>query len=311
MNHPILSIVIPVYNEEQNIGLIYQRLIAATSTITDNIEIIWVDDGSTDNSLELVKSLKKTDGRNKFISFSRNFGHQVALIAGINACKGDAAVTIDGDLQDPPELIAEMYAKYKEGYKVVYAQRRSRAGENPFRNFAIKLFYRLLKKTTRVNIPLDTGDFRLMDRKIVDVLKQMPERNKFIRGQIAWAGFKQTPVYYDRDRRHGGKSNYPLMKLVRLAIDGFTSFSNFPLKLATILGFVVSGIAFILILYALYSKFQDGSIITGWTSLMISTMFIGGVQLICLGIIGEYISRMNTDVRKRPLYVIEEEELIN
>ncbi|HEX6334339.1 MAG TPA: glycosyltransferase family 2 protein [Flavisolibacter sp.] len=302
-----LSIVVPIYNESLNLQVLHDRLVQAVSGITHDYEMVWVNDSSTDSSLEIIRAFAAADTRHRYISFSRNFGHQVAIMAGLNKCTGLAAVVIDGDLQDPPELIPALWKKYLEGYKVVYAQRRTRAGENVFRNAVIKLFYRLLHRTARINIPVDTGDFRLIDRKVIDVLRQMPEQHKFLRGQIAWLGFRQAAVLYDRDSRYAGKSNYGLGKLIRLALDGFTAFSNYPLRVATVSGFIVSFIAFLIILYALYSKFVLGGVISGWTSLIISTMFIGGVQLICIGIIGEYISRINSDVRRRPLYVVEEE----
>ena len=303
---PILTIVVPIYNEEANLPLLHDRLHAAAQKITEDYELIFVNDGSRDRSLELLRAFARKDPRNHYLSFSRNFGHQVAVMAGISHSRGAATVTIDGDLQDPPELIPELWRKYQEGCKVVYAQRRKRAGEHPLRNLAIRIFYRLLRKLTRINIPVDTGDFRLMDRCVVDTLKEMGEQHKFLRGQVAWVGFRQEPVFYDRDPRFGGKSNYGVGKLVRLALDGVTAFSNLPLRLASLLGFVVSAVSFLLILYALYSKFVQRNLITGWASLMVSTMFIGGVQLLSLGIIGEYISRINSDVRKRPLYVLEE-----
>jgi polyisoprenyl-phosphate glycosyltransferase len=301
-----VSIIVPIYNEEGNLSLLHTRLKEAAELITEHYEILYINDGSRDSSLQMLRELSAKDKRNKYLSFSRNFGHQVAVMAGINHCKGSVAVTIDGDLQDPPELIPELWKKYREGFKVVYAQRRSRAGENPLRNWAIKIFYRILKNTTRINIPVDTGDFRLMDRQVIEALKQMPEQNKFLRGQVAWVGFKQAPVLYDRVGRHAGKSNYGFFKLLRLAWDGFTAFSNYPLRVATVAGFIVSFIAFLIILYALYSKFVMSYVISGWTSLIISTMFIGGVQLLTIGIIGEYVSRINNDVRRRPLYIIEE-----
>jgi dolichol-phosphate mannosyltransferase len=301
-----LSIIVPVFNEEGNLLLLESRLREAVETVTKDYEILFVNDGSSDNSLQILRELSARDKRNKYISFSRNFGHQVAVMAGINHCTGKAAITIDADLQDPPELIPELWEKYREGNKVVYAQRRSRKGENPLRNWTIKIFYRLLKNTTRINIPVDTGDYRLMDRQVIEALKQMPEQNKFLRGQVAWLGFRQASVLYDRVGRHAGKSNYGFFKLLRLAWDGFTGFSTYPLRVATVAGFTVSFIAFLVILYALYAKFVMSYVISGWTSLIISTMFIGGVQLITIGIIGEYVSRINNDVRKRPLYIVEE-----
>jgi dolichol-phosphate mannosyltransferase len=230
-------------------------------------------------------------------------------MSGIEHATGDAVVIMDGDLQDPPELIPELCKKYREGFKVVYAQRRSREGETLAKKWTAKIFYRLLKKTTNIKIPLDTGDFRLIDRKVVEYLKQMPERHKFLRGQIAWIGFKQTAVFYDREIRLAGKTNFSFSKMFQFALDGITAFSNYPLRMATVMGFAVSAVSFLVILYALYSKFVLDRTITGWTSLIISVLFIGGVQLIAIGIIGEYISRINSDVRKRPLYVIEEENI--
>ncbi|TCJ19184.1 glycosyltransferase [Flaviaesturariibacter flavus] len=304
---PVLSIVVPIYNEEANLPLLHDRLHAAARQITEDYEVIFVNDGSRDGSLDILRGMAQQDARNFYLSFTRNFGHQVAVMAGINQSRGGATVTIDGDLQDPPELIPQLWEQYRQGCKVVYAQRKKRPGEKRLRNLAIKIFYRILKRTTRINIPVDTGDFRLMDRAVVDALKQMPEQHKFLRGQIAWVGYRQAPVYYDRDARYAGKSNYGIGKLIRLALDGFTAFSNVPLRVATVSGFIVSGISFGLILYAIFAKLIQKNLISGWTSLMVSTMFIGGVQLISIGIIGEYISRINSDVRRRPLYIVEEQ----
>lgn len=306
---PALSIVIPLHNEEGNLPHLHQRLIPAVTSVTQDYEIIYVNDGSKDATLEMVKALAAQDERVCYISFSRNFGHQMAIMSGIEHASGNAVVIMDGDLQDPPELIPELWKKYSEGFKVVYAQRRSREGETLAKKWTAKAFYRLLKKTTNIKIPLDTGDFRLIDRKVVDYLKQMPERHKFLRGQIAWIGFKQTAVFYDRESRLAGKTNFSFSKMFQFALDGITAFSNYPLRMATVMGFVVSAVSFLVILYALYSKFVLNRTITGWTSLIISVLFIGGVQLIAIGIIGEYISRINSDVRKRPLYVIEEDNI--
>jgi polyisoprenyl-phosphate glycosyltransferase len=304
---PELSIIIPVYNEARIFPLLQQRLAKAVESITTDYEVIWVNDCSTDETLFLIRQLASVDKRHRYISLSRNFGHQRAISAGIDYCKGKAAVIMDGDLQDPPELIPELWKKYKEGFKVVYAQRRSRKGESLFKKWTAQLFYRILKNTARIQIPLDTGDFRLIDRVIITHLRQMPEQHKFIRGQIAWIGFKQTSVLYDREERKAGSTNFSTFKMLRFAMDGITAFSNYPLRVVTLTGFGVSLISFLIILYALYSKFILGHVFTGWTSLIISTMFIGGVQLIAIGIIGQYISRINSDVRKRPLYIVEEE----
>jgi len=301
-----LSIVIPVYNEQEIILLLFERLKKAVETITANYELVFVNDGSKDATLFKLIELSKIDNRVKFISFSRNFGHQIAVTAGLEHSSGKAVVIIDADLQDPPELIPEMYKKYREGYEVVYAKRIKRKGETFFKRFTAKLFYRILKRITSVEIPTDVGDFRLIDRRIVDYLKMMPEQNKFLRGQIAWLGFRQTFVEFERDSRTTGKTGYPLGKMIKFALDGITGFSNAPLKLVTNLGLLFSFVAFIVILYALYSHFFLHQTITGWTSLIISSMFIGGIQLLSVGIIGEYISRINTNVQNRPLYIVDQ-----
>ncbi len=300
-----LSVIIPVFNEQEIIHQLYSRLNAAVEPITPNYEFIFVNDGSKDATLFRLIELTEKDKRVKFINFSRNFGHQIAVTAGLDYCKGNAVVIIDGDLQDPPELIPELYRKYKEGNEVVYAKRIKRKGESIFKLITAKLFYRLLKRITSVDIPMDVGDFRLIDRKIVDYLKLMPEQNKFLRGQIAWLGFRQTFVEFERDSRTTGKTGYPLSKMIKFALDGITGFSNAPLRLVTNLGLFISLIAFFVILYALYSHYFLHETITGWTSLIISSMFIGGIQLLSVGIIGEYISRINTNVRNRPLYIVE------
>lgn len=301
-----LSIVVPVYNEEKSIRLMYDRLLASVTVISHNFEIIFVNDGSRDNSfLELLK-LSKEDTRIKYINFSRNFGHQIAVTAGLDLSKGDAVVIIDGDLQDPPEVIPEMYAKHKEGFEVVYGQRLKRKGESFFKKITAKYFYRILKKITSVNIPIDTGDFRLIDRKIVNDLKNMPEQNKFLRGQIAWLGYRQTSVFFERDERKFGETGYPFSKMLKFALDGITGFSDVPLQFVTKTGIFISFISFLIILYAVFSHFVLERTITGWTSLIISSMFIGGVQLISIGIIGEYISRINKNVQNRPLYIIDQ-----
>lgn len=299
-----LSIIIPIYNEEGNIETLFNRLAAAvTQLLLNEVEYIFVNDGSKDRSMAMIKSLAERNSKVKYINLSRNFGHQIAVSAGLDHCKGEAVVIIDADLQDPPELISQLYNKLREGNEVVYAKRRSRQGEGFLKKFTARLFYRILRSLTSIHIPVDTGDFRIIDKKIVEALKQMPEQQKFLRGQISWIGFNQTFVEYDREERHAGKTGYTYKKMVRLALDGITSFSNFPLKFATIAGFVVSGISFFMILYALYSRFITRDYQPGWASLMLAVLFIGGIQLIGIGIIGEYISRMSTNIRNRPLYI--------
>lgn len=302
-----LSVIIPIYNEELNIPTLVTRLRPVVEKTDMNYELVFVNDGSRDTSIQLIKAMAQADNRVRYIDFSRNFGHQIAVTAGIDLCKGNIIAIIDADLQDPPELIEEMIGLIKQGNEVVYAKRRSRKDKSIVKKTAYKTFYRLLARISNVDVPLDTGDFRVMTRKVAEVLKNMPEQHKFLRGQIAWLGFKQTFVEYDRDVRAAGEPGYTYKKLFQLAFDGITGFSNAPLRLATIMGFVVSGISMLLIIYALGSYFIfKNNLPPGWTSLMIAISFIGGVQLICLGIIGEYISKLQTDIRKRPLYIINE-----
>lgn len=306
MDKQQLSIIIPIYNEESNIPSLYNRLKAVAGKFNFKYELIFVNDGSKDNSIYLIRQLAAQDTAVRYIDLSRNFGHQVAVSAGLDLSKGEAVVIIDADLQDPPELIEQLYAKMQEGFDVVYAKRRSRKDSSLLKKTAYKTFYRLLARISQIDIPLDTGDFRIMSRKVVKVLINMPERHKFLRGQIAWIGFRQTFVEYDRDARASGEPGYSYRKLFRLAFDGITSFSNAPLRLATIMGFIVFFISLVLIGYALYSYYFKLDTPPGWASIMISVLFIGGVQLLSIGIIGEYISRMQSDVRKRPLYIIHE-----
>jgi polyisoprenyl-phosphate glycosyltransferase len=301
-----LSVIIPVYNEEKNVNLLYDRLHSVVLSLGENYEFIFINDGSKDKTLLHVKELASRDSSVKFIDFSRNFGHQVAVTAGLNLCQGKRVVIIDADLQDPPELILDMNRKMDEGYNVVFAKRAKREGESFFKLITAKIFYRLMASVTTIDIPLDTGDFRMMDRKVVDTLNQMPEHHKFIRGMVSWIGFNQTYVEYDRDKRYAGETGYTFRKMLRFAVDGITAFSNVPLKLAMYAGFVFSGISFLLILYTLYSKFFSTTYVQGWASIMISILFIGGVQLICLGLIGEYLIRMDANIRQRPLYIINE-----
>jgi polyisoprenyl-phosphate glycosyltransferase len=305
-----LSVIIPIYNEEGNIQRLLDRLQGVVAGMNlSSVEYIFINDGSRDRSMDIIKELAGRDKTVRFINLSRNFGHQIAVSAGLDKSAGDAIVIIDADLQDPPEIIPELYAKLRSGFEVVYAKRRSRQGEGMMKKITAKMFYRILSKMTSISIPVDTGDFRVVDRKIVEVLKQMPEQQKFLRGQISWIGFNQTFVEYDRDERYAGKTGYTYKKMIRLALDGITSFSNFPLKIVTIAGFAVSGISFFMILYALYSRFISKDYEPGWTSLMLTVLFIGGIQLIGIGIIGEYISRMSANLRNRPLYVIRETNL--
>ena len=302
----VYSIVIPVLNEEKVLNELYQRLTKVMTDIGESYEIIFINDGSTDNSLKIMKQLQTHDKRIKIIDFSRNFGHQIAITAGIDFTSGDAVITIDADLQDPPEVIPNLIKKWKEGYEVIYGIREKRKGENFFKKISTLIFYRLINKMTMINMPPDSGDFRLIDKKVVNNLKNIRENNRYVRGLTYWIGFKQIGVPYERDKRFAGKSKYPIKKLFKLAYDAIFSFSNFPLKIATYFGFIVSFLSFLYLIYALIIKLFTNSVIHGWTSLMISILFLGGVQLICLGIIGEYIARINDEVKKRPLYIIKE-----
>ena len=304
-----ISAIIPSYNEQDNVGLMYERMTKTLSKISPDYEIIYINDCSKDQTLLRIKELAAKDTHVKYLSFSRNFGHQIAVSAGLDYCSGKAVVIIDGDLQDPPELIEQMYEKYKEGYKVVYARRTSREGETWFKKATAKIFYRLLASMTSIDIPVDVGDFRLIDQVIVKHLRNMPEKSKYIRGQISWIGYKQTFVNYHRDARIYGKTNYPLRKMLRFALDGITAFSDKPLKIASGLGIVAAIVSLLALVYALVAHFCFNSTITGWTSLILSVLFFGGVQLITIGIIGEYIARINNDVRNRPLYILEENNM--
>lgn len=299
-----LSVIIPIYNEEGNIPALFERLNTVVSKMDVDPEFLFVNDGSRDNSIALIKALAAKNTFVKYIDFSRNFGHQVAVSAGLDKASGDAIVIIDADLQDPPELIIEMFNKMQNGFDVVYAKRRARKGESFLKKFTAGMFYRILSSITSVSIPVDTGDFRIMSKQVADIVKSMPEKEKFLRGQISWVGFEQTFVEYDRDERQSGETGYTYSKMIRFALDGITSFSNFPLKFATGAGFAVSGFSFLMILYALYSRYILKVYEPGWTSLMLAITFIGGIQLISIGIIGEYISRMSANIRNRPLYVI-------
>ncbi len=307
-----LSVVIPIFNEEANIGELHRRLTAllAPMSLPGGYELIFVNDGSRDASLpQLLRLAERDPAHVRYLSFSRNFGHQVAVTAGLDRAEGQAVVIIDADLQDPPELIPALYAKLREGYEVVYAKRRSRQGESAAKKLTAKLFYRILRAMTNVEIPVDTGDFRIISRKVVLALRQMPEQNKFLRGQISWIGYRQTYLEYDRAERAGGVTGYTYAKMLRLALDGITAFSDVPLKAATVSGFVVSGIAGLLILYTLYERFITRQYQPGWASLMVSILFLGGVQLIAIGIIGEYLARLGANVRQRPLYIVSEANL--
>ncbi|MGD9253051.1 MAG: glycosyltransferase family 2 protein [Holophagae bacterium] len=302
---PELSVVVPAYNEENNVGPIHERLVAALGEVVDGLEILFVDDGSADATWDKVQALAARDGRVRGLRFARNFGHQAALTAGVDAARGRAVVIIDGDLQDPPEVIPEMVERWREGYEVVYGQRQAREGETWFKLTTAAAFYRILRGITNVEIPVDTGDFRLMGPRAVTAFRALPERNRFIRGLVSWIGFSQTAVKYDRQARQLGTTKFPVRKMLRFALDGITSFSYFPLRLATWAGFAVSLFAFLYILVVLVLK-AVGISWLGYTSLMASILFLGGVQLLMIGIMGEYLGRIFDEVKRRPLYLVGE-----
>lgn len=304
MIKPKYSFVIPIYNEENIIGELQSRIRRIADQLDGELEIIWVDDGSDDNSHALMLGVASQDPRFKVIHFARNFGHQIAITAGMDFASGDAVVILDGDLQDPPEVVFEMIQRWKEGYEVVYAVRKCREGETWFKKTTAALFYRILKSLTDVDIPVDVGDFRLVDRKALDAFKALRENNRFVRGMFSWIGFKQIGVYYSRAERFSGETKYPLRKMLRLAKNGIMSFSNAPLKLALNLGFFVSGISFLFGLIALITKISGHYTVSGWTSMTVIISFLGGVQLMVLGVLGEYIGRIHDEVKNRPLYIV-------
>ena len=298
------SIVAPIYNELENIPELYRRVSEVMDSTGEPWELVLVDDGSTDGSTEAIRDLAKEDECVRPVIFARNFGHQIAITAGWDYARGDAVVIIDADLQDPPELILEMAKKWKEGYEVVYAVRAEREGESWFKLWTASLFYRLIYRITDVKIPLDTGDFRLMDRKVVDVLRQMRERHRFPRGMSAWVGFKQIGVEYKRAARKAGETKYPFRKMFRLALNAITSFSYFPLQVATFFGFASAGIAIIAIPVVVALRLAGSHFFEGQTTTLISVLFLGGVQLISLGILGEYVGRLYDEAKDRPLYIV-------
>lgn len=305
----LISIVLPCYNEAKLLPETNRRLVALTEKLAkERFEFIYVDDGSHDETAALLHEMSLADERVKALRLSRNFGHQVATTAGLEHASGDAVVIMDADLQDPPEVIAQMYARWLEGYHVAYGEREERVGETRFKLWSAKAFYRLVNRMSPVPIPNDTGDFRLMDRAVVEALLRMPERDRFLRGMVSWVGFRQVAVPYRREARLAGESKFPLLKMVRFAADAILSFSFTPLRLAVWTGFFVLGIAFLGILYAVALRFlaDPSHWVRGWASIFVAVLFMGGVQLISLGIIGEYVGRIYGEVKQRPLYFVRE-----
>lgn len=300
------SIVAPIYNEIDNLAELHRRVKQVMDGSRERWEFILVDDGSTDGSTGKIRELAKKDKTVRPVIFARNFGHQIAITAGWDYARGDAVVIIDADLQDPPEVILELAKKWKEGYEVVYAVRGDREGESWFKKFSAAAFYRLIYSITDVKIPVDTGDFRLMDRKVVNVLKQMKERHRFPRGMSAWVGFKQVGVTYNRAARHAGVTKYPFKKMLRLAVNAITGFSYFPLQVATFFGFVSAGISILAIPVVAALRLAGSHFFEGQTTTLVSVLFLGGVQLISLGVLGEYIGRLYDEAKGRPLYIVRE-----
>ena len=303
-----LSIILPCYNEEDVLSKTWERLLSLEEKIKEyELEFVFVDDGSTDGTYDILINLRPRFSRVKIISFSRNFGHQIAVSAGIDKCNGDLAVIMDSDLQDPPEIIIDMLRLYEDGYHVVYGQRVSRRGETNFKRLSAHLFYRLLNKISEVHIPVDTGDFRLISYEVIEAFRKMPEYSRFVRGMISWIGYRQIALRYERDERAAGITKYPLKKMILFALNGVLSFSTAPLKAVTRLGTILISVSFIGVLYALYMRIFTQSWVEGWTALIISILLLGGLQILTLGLIGEYISRIFNQSQGRPLYIINEE----
>ena len=298
------SIVAPIFNEKENLSELHRRVSEVMDSLGEPWELILVDDGSTDSSADMIRELAKKDKQVRPVIFARNFGHQIAITAGWDYARGDAVVIIDADLQDPPELIVEMAKKWREGYEVVYAVRTEREGESWFKLWTASLFYRIIYRITEVKIPLDTGDFRVVDRKVVNVLKQMREKHRFPRGMSSWVGFKQIGIEYKRAARVAGETKYPFRKMFRLAINAVTGFSYFPLQVATFFGFVSAGIAILAMPVVIYLRASGSQAFFGQATTLLAVLFLGGVQLICLGILGEYIGRLYDEAKDRPLYIV-------
>jgi len=300
------TVAVPVFNEVESLPELYQRVREVMETLGEDWELILVDDGSTDGSTDIIQDLAKKDSHVRPVIFARNFGHQIALTAGLDYSRGEAVIVMDADLQDPPEVFPELIGKWREGYEVIYAVRKHRQGETFFKKLTASLFYRLINRITDVNLPLDAGDFRLLDRKVVDTLNRMREKHRFPRGMTVWVGFRQVGVPYERAVRFAGETKYPFSKMFRLAINAITSFSYFPLQLATYFGFICAGVSALAILIVIALRLAGNQAFFGQASTLIAVLFLGGVQLISLGIIGEYLGRLYDEARGRPLYIVRE-----
>jgi dolichol-phosphate mannosyltransferase len=306
MEKPVFSIVAPIYNEIETISELYRRMVDVLSSTGEPWELLLVDDGSTDGSTQAIRELGVQDQRVRPVIFARNFGHQLAVTAGLDYARGEAVVIIDADLQDPPEVILQLIERWRKGYEVVYAIRSEREGETWFKLLTAGIFYRLIYRITDVDIPRDAGDFRLLDRKVVNVLKRMRERHRFLRGMSVWVGFKQTGVTYRREARFAGQTKYPLRKMLKFASDAVTSFSYFPLQVATYLGFFSAGISILAIPIVAIMRMSGSEAFFGQATTLIAVLFLGGIQLISLGILGEYIGRLFDEAKGRPLYIVRE-----
>jgi polyisoprenyl-phosphate glycosyltransferase len=306
-NLPKYSLIIPIYNEQETISEMYRRVSAVMDRLDGETELVLINDGSRDKSLSMMRELHQRDKRVCYLSFARNFGHQIAVTAGLNFVRGQVIVILDADLQDPPELIPDMLEKWRQGYQVVYAQRTKRRKETWFKRFMAYSFYRILKSLADVDIPTDTGDFCLMDRSVVDLLNQMPERNRYIRGLRSWVGFQQTAIQFERDPRFAGDVKYTFRKSLSLAVNSLVSFSRVPLRIASYVGLISAAFSIVMACLVLYWRLvQPDSPVTGFATIAIAVFFIGSVQLICIGILGEYIGRIYEEVKGRPLYTLAE-----
>jgi dolichol-phosphate mannosyltransferase len=298
--------VIPVLDERETLPELARRLTTVLDALDGSAEVVLVDDGSTDGSFDVMRKLHEADPRFRALRLSRNFGHQIAITAGLEHAVGQAVIIMDGDLQDPPEVVLALAAKWREGFDVVYAVRDERDGESRVKLATASWFYRLMGRMSEVDIPVDAGDFRLVDRRVVDAVKAMPEHRRYLRGMFAWVGYDQVGVHYSREARHAGRTKFPMRKMLGFAADGIVSFSTVPLRMAMTLGFIVSGLSFMAALYGLASKFI-GHVVPGWASIVISMGLLGGVQLVVLGVMGEYIARIHDEVKQRPLYLLRDQ----
>ena len=304
MPRPTLSLVLPIYNEEEVIPELHGRLQDFLAKLGVDTEVLFINDGSKDKSMEMLRGIAKAEPRYRILSFARNFGHQTAITAGVDYARGQAVVVMDADLQDPPDVVLEMVAKWREGFDVVYGKRRSREGETFFKLLTAKAFYRIFAAMIPIEVPLDTGDFRLMSRRVVIALRELREAHRFVRGMVSWVGFKQTAVLYDRPGRFAGETKYPLRKMIRFAIDGITSFSVLPLRFATYLGMVISALSVGIAIWAIVARFVFHATVEGWTAEVVLVSLLAAVQLLMIGILGEYIGRIYEQVKARPLYVV-------